>query len=157
MADWQGQLADLLASLNVSLDPNESVPRAKDLRAESLSRMPIPTDEMPPAAMSAEDIPAEGDEVSAVRSEIEFIVSRVVRLEREGVIDRVVRDDVIYVLQALTRPAPPFPRPLPRPPLPRRRRSDPSQEWNLASAAAVLRFCRLVHRLLPLTVSEDDE
>ncbi|HEX6542732.1 MAG TPA: hypothetical protein VF040_13335 [Ktedonobacterales bacterium] len=145
MADWQGQLADLLASLNVSLDPNESVPRATDLRADSLSRMPIPTDETPPPVLSAEEMPVEGDEITAVRSEIEFIVARVVRLERAGMIGRVMRDDVIYVLQALTRPAPPAPRPT----LTRRRRSDPYQEWNLASAAAVLRFCRLIHRQLP--------
>ncbi len=153
MADWQGQLADLLASLNVSLDPNESVPRATDLRAESFSRMPIPTDEMPPAALGVDDMPADGVEVSAVRSEIEFTVARFVRLERAGLIDRVMRDDVIYVLQALTRPAPQ----LPRPTLPRRRRADPYQEWNLASAAAVLRFCRLVHRLLPLPAEENGE
>lgn len=153
MADWQGQLADLLASLNVSLDPNESVPRATDLRAESFSRMPIPTEEAPPPVLSAEDIPVEGDEVSAVRSEIEFIVGRVVRLERAGVIDRVVRDDVIYVLQALTRSAPPAPRPT----LARRRRHDADQEWNLASAAAVLRFCRLIHRQLPLLADDAEE
>ena len=61
MADWQGQLKDLLASLNVSLDPNESVPRATDLRAESYSRMPVPTDEMPPSALIAEDAPADGE------------------------------------------------------------------------------------------------
>ncbi len=146
MADWQGQLADLLASLNVSLDPNESVPRATDLRAESFSRMPIPIEEAPPNALSAEEAPADGIEVSAVRSEIEFIVAHVVRLERAGVIDRVVRDDIIYVLQALTRPIPPAPRPT----LTRRRRRDPYQEWDLASAAAVLRFCRLIHRQLPL-------
>lgn len=152
MADWQGQLADLLASLNVSLDPNESVPRATDLRAESLSRMQTPSDELPPPVMSAEDLPAEGDEISAVRSEIEFIVARVVRLERAGVIERVMRDDVIYVLQALTRPAPPAPRPT----LARRRRPDPYQEWNLSSAAAVLRFCRLIHRQLPLSADETD-
>ena len=100
-----------------------------------------------------DDVPADGVEVSAVRSEIEFTVARFVRLERAGLIDRVMRDDVIYVLQALTRPAPP----LPRPTLPRRRRADPYQEWNLASAAAVLRFCRLVHRLLPLPAEEDGE
>ena len=153
MADWQGQLADLLASLNVSLDPNESAPRATDLRADSFSRMPIPTEEAPPTILSAEEMPADGVEVSAVRSEIEFIVARVVRLERTGVIDRVVRDDVIYVLQALTRPAPPAPRPT----LSRRRRHDPYQEWNLASAAAVLRFCRLIHRQLPLVADETGE
>ena len=152
MADWQGQLKDLLASLNVSLDPNESVPRATDLRAESYSRMPVPTDEMPPSALIAEDAPADGVEVSAVRSEIEFTVARVVRLERAGRIDRVMRDDVIYALQALTRPAPPIQRSA----LPRRRKHDPSQEWNLASAAAVLRFCRLVYRLLPFEADETD-
>ncbi len=153
MADWQGQLRDLLASLNVSLDPNDSVPRATDLRAESFSRMPVPTDEMPPTAPNMEDAPTDGVEVSAVRSEIEFTVARVVQLERAGLIDRVMRDDVIYVLQALTRPAPP----LPRSALPRRRRRDPSQEWNLASAAAVLRFCRIVSRLLPYEPNESDE
>src|SRR5690242_13875051 len=149
MADWQGQLADLLASLNVSLDPNESAPRAIDLRAESFSRMPIPTEEAPPA-INAEDAPVEGVEVSAVRSEIEFIVARVVELERVGVIDRVQRDDVIYVLQALTRPAPPTPRPT----LSLRRRHDSDQEWDLASAAAVLRFCRLIQRQLPFLTDE---
>lgn len=152
MADWQGQLADLLASLNVSLDPNESVPRSTDLRAESHSRLPVPTDELLPAVLGGEEMPGDGEEISAVRSEIEFIVGRVVRMERAGLIDRVIRDDVIYVLQALTRPAPPFPRPT----LPLRRRHDPSQEWNLSSAAAVLRFCRLVHRLLPLTTPDDE-
>ena len=153
MADWQGQLADLLASLNVSLDPNESVPRAIDLRAESFSRMPVPTEEAPPAAVSAEDLPVEGVEVSAVRSEIEFIVARVVELERSGVVDRVLRDDVIYVLQALTRPAPPTPRPT----LSLRRRHDSDQEWDLASAAAVLRFCRLIQRHLPFLTDEHSE
>ncbi|HEX5546485.1 MAG TPA: hypothetical protein VFX24_03690 [Ktedonobacterales bacterium] len=153
MADWQGQLADLLASLNVSLDPNESVPRAIDLRAESFSRMPVPTEEAPPAAISAEDVPVEGVEVSAVRSEIEFIVARVVELERAGVIDRVLRDDIIYVLQALTRPAPLAPRPT----LSLRRRHDSDQEWDLASAAAVLRFCRLIQRQLPFPSDEHSE
>ena len=152
MADWQGQLKDLLASLNVSLDPNDSMPRATDPRAESSSRLPIPTDEMPSSALNVDDAPADGVEVSAVRSEIEFTVARVVRLERAGRIDRVMRDDVIYALQALTRPAPP----LPRSALPRRRKHDPSQEWNLASAAAVLRFCRLVYRLLPFEADEPD-
>jgi hypothetical protein len=152
MADWQGQLADLLASLNVSLDPNESVPRGIDLRADSLSRMPIPTEEGQPGGMAADDLPADGDEVSAVRSEIEFIVGRVVQLERAGVIDRFTRDDVIYVLQALIRPVPPMPRPF----IARRRTPDPYQEWNLGSAAAVLRFCRFVHRQLPLTEDTGD-
>jgi hypothetical protein len=152
MADWQGQLADLLASLNVALDPNESVPRATDLRAESATRMAIPVDESSLTTLGGEDVSAEGDEITAVRSEIEFIVARVVRLERDGMLDRVIRDDVIYVLQGLTRPAPP----LPRTAIPRRRKSDPTQEWNIASAAAVLRFCRLVHRLLPLTVDDGE-
>jgi len=152
MADWQGQLADLLASLNVSLDPNESVPRAIDLRSESFSRMPIPTEETTPSGASAEDAPVEGVEVSAVRSEIEFIVARVVDLERAGVIDRVLRDDVIYVLQALTRPAPPTPRPTLL-----RRRHDADQEWDLASAAAVLRFCRLIQRQLPFMAEDHGE
>ncbi|HEY7339874.1 MAG TPA: hypothetical protein VH591_03250 [Ktedonobacterales bacterium] len=152
MADWQGQLADLLASLNVSLDPNESVPRAIDLRSESFSRMPIPTEETQPSGVSAEDAPIEGIEVSAVRSEIEFIVARVVELERAGAIDRVLRDDVIYVLQALTRPAPLTPRPTLL-----RRRHDADQEWDLASAAAVLRFCRLIQRQLPFSPDEQGE
>ena len=152
MADWQGQLADLLASLNVSLDPNESVPRAIDLRSESFSRMPIPTEETLQPGVSAEDVPVEGVEVSAVRSEIEFIVGRVVELERAGVIDRVLRDDVIYVLQALTRPAPPTPRPTLL-----RRRHDSDQEWDLASAAAVLRFCRLIQRQFPFLTDEHGE
>ena len=102
MTDWQGQLEDLLASLNVYLDPNDSAPRAIDLRGESFSRMRTPTDELPPAALSVEEMPRDGDEVSAVRSEIEFTVGRVVRLERVGLIDRVLW--LLHVRRAIGAP-----------------------------------------------------
>src|SRR5262249_15194689 len=99
--------------------------------------------------------PREGDEVSAVRREIEATVQQVMALVRAGRMEPALRDDVILVLDALTRPRPGKPasgRARPR------RISGPDDsatEWQLASAAAILRFCRIVLRLTNALARDD--
>lgn len=143
MADWQGELAALLASLDVSMEGAADTTERPAAPSECEQEMvPAPrTGDL--AAIVREEAAGDADEVSAIRSEIEATISRVMELASAGLIERSLRDDVIYVLKALTRPAPPYP----RSPLTRRRRQEFPQEWNLASAAAVLRFCRLVLHL----------
>jgi hypothetical protein len=167
MPDWQGELEALLATLNVSLEENPAAssaaawplaPGTLDVTMGSVVETgagSLWSDE-PPMEGGATDgdpptEPAEGEEVSAVRSEIEATVGEVVALVRAGRMDRALRDDVIYVLDALTRP---------RPGDSGRHRqggpSDSSHEWNLASAAAVLRFCRIVLRLTNALTRDHD-
>lgn len=158
MPGWQSELEALLSQLHVSLDqgrpssqsagsptPKDAKPEADDPN-DSMDRY-IPWEL---GALTAEDAPADGDEVRAVRSEIEATVRRVVAMARLGQMESTLRDDVIFVLQALTRPHP-YEKSSKR----RRGRLDEaSQEWQLASAAAVLRFCRIVLRLTDVLARE---
>jgi hypothetical protein len=148
MPDWQDELEALLSQLHVSLeaDPLPPPPSTSDANIS------------PPASAqdghatgeagwdprtASEELPADGDEVSAVRSEVEATIHRVIAMARAGRLPRELRDDVVFVLEALTRPAPRGQR---------KSRTGPRAratelEWQLASAAAVLRFCRIVLRL----------
>ena len=93
---------------------------------------------------SVED-PREGVEVSAVRTEIEATLHQVLALTRAGQLEPRLHGNVVFVLNALTRPLPTVPR------LVDARRAalqrEAVREWQLASAAAVLRFCRIVAHL----------
>jgi hypothetical protein len=157
MPSWQGELESLLATLNVSLE-GAPPPRGLPLEAAERAELHVPrdgdngdqSDDAHAGADSAalEVVPVEGDEVRAVGSEIEATIREVVALVRAGRLERAVCDDVILVLDALTRPGP------------RARSSagygDASQEWELASAAAVLRFCRIVSRMTRMLARERD-
>jgi hypothetical protein len=147
MPDWQAELEVLLAHLQVSLD-QASPPFSVD--AFSTASVASHETDDPGAsgpwdlsALTSEEAASDGDEVSAVRSEIEATVEQVVALVHAGRIETFLQDDVIFVLQALTRPHPP------RAVLPAEQpeRADANTEWHLASAAALLRFCRIVQRL----------
>lgn len=164
MADWQVELETLLSELHVTLDrgtlggeaPPQVAGRGSSRReAEDENHAGETLDEIDADAEADEDIPwelgpltaeeppADDDDVSAVRSEIEATIAQVIALARAGRIDHDLRDDIVFVLQALTRPHPSMPphqRPQGTP-------DDARQEWQLASAAAVLRFCRIVLRL----------
>ena len=116
MADWQGELEALLARLNVSLDSRALTQREPaELEAGSME-LEDPGDlagtdgpEGDPlwsAQFFAAEDPPEHEEVSAVRSEIEATVQQIVALARAGRIDQATRDDVVFVLRALTRPRP---------------------------------------------------
>lgn len=158
MAQWQTELEALLAQLHVSLDGDiSSAPFAADTPDLTLER--VKKDASDPSipwelgVLAAEEPPTEDDEVTAVRSEIEATVRRVVEMARTGRLDGALRDDVVFVLQALTRPAP-----LDRQSRPRRPRQDAArQDWQLASAAAVLRFCRIVLRLTDAIARDTDD
>lgn len=168
MADWQLELETLLSELHVTLDrgtPGGEASAEVDGRGmrrleagngsegETLEEVEadgdIPWDLGP---LTVEEPPAEDDDVSAVRSEIEATVAQVIALARAGRIDHDLRDDIVFVLQALTRPHPTTPAYL----LNVERHDDARQEWQLASAAAVLRFCRIVLRLTHALAPDTD-
>jgi hypothetical protein len=131
MPDWQSELETLLSQLHVTLDQSLEFPPELD-------------------PLLQDDPVDEGDEVSAVRSEIEATVARVMALADDGCIESTLRDDVIFVLQALTRPVPQ--RILAR--ATSKQQEDARQDWQLTSAAAVLRFCRIVLTLAQALSSE---
>jgi hypothetical protein len=148
MPSWQGELESLLATLNVTLEGAPPPPPAPAQPAVEADLQQLIETEAATEPATLEVIPVEGDEVRAVRSEIESTVREVVALVRAGRLERAVCDDVILVLDALMRPGPRL----------REAASDrnASQEWDLASAAAVLRFCRLVSRLTRMLARERD-
>ena len=148
MPDWRSELENLLSQLRVTLDHS----RGNEVAASSVLFAKSPEDRGALASETDSDIPwelgpliaeepvADGDEVSAVRSEIEATVIRVIALAEEGCLESSLRDDVIFVLQALTRPAPH--RILAK--ATGRQHDEARQEYQLTSAAAALRFCRIV-------------
>jgi hypothetical protein len=158
MPDWQGELESLLATLNVTLEgaPNGKTPQ-EDAEM-SVRESDCAADRVNSHAGDEtllDVVPMEGDEISAVRSEIEATVGQVVALVRAGRMERALRDDVIFVLDALTRPRPGG-KSRPRRPNQARGPDDSASEWNLASAAAILRFCRIVLRLTNSIAREDE-
>lgn len=168
MADWQLELETLLSELHVTLDRGMPGSDASaEVNARGIRRLEagdgseretleeveadgdIPWDLGP---LTVEEPPAEDDDVSAVRSEIEATVAQVIALARAGRIDHDLRDDIVFVLQALTRPHPTTPSHS----IDVERHDDARQEWQLASAAAVLRFCRIVLRLTHALAPDTD-
>src|SRR5215467_10645677 len=155
MPDWQSELETLLSQLHVTLDQSQDNDRLGLARKAPPGQQPCvgESEGEAPAELDPllqEDPVDEGDEVSAVRSEIEATVARVIALADDGCIESTLRDDVIFVLQALTRPVPP--RILAR--ATSKQQEDARQEWQLTSAAAVLRFCRIVLALTQALSSE---
>jgi hypothetical protein len=157
MPDWQTELETLLSQLHVSLDGVASTARSDVYETPPMPSAAHAADDAQAErtweleALATEEAPADDDGVSAVRSELEATVQRVIALARAGRLDSALRDDVVFVLQALTRPTPRVPT------VPRRARGDDADaEWHLASAAAVLRFCRIVLRLTHVLTREAD-
>lgn len=168
MPDWQGELESLLASLNVSLEGSSPgvplgnpldgshaprVARSAETEPAEAREMRIPSEHTEePAEALLDVVPVDGEEISAVRSEIEATLREVLALVQAGHMSRALRDDIVFVLEALTRPRPAQRPHVKKPAGP----DDSSTEWNLASAAAVLRFCRIVLRLTNSLAREDD-
>src|SRR5690242_17926378 len=156
MADWQVELESLLSQLHVSLDgahdPSTEVTPATTAGGTSPAIVDEADADIPwtLGPLTAEELPADGEEVSAVRDEIAATVRQVVHLARTGRMESALRDDVAFVLQALTRPRPVVSTRRAN----RARETEAQQEWQLATAAAVLRFCRLVLRLTNALSSE---
>src|SRR5262249_49268134 len=107
MADWQGELRALLASLDVALDPDPAAAngRARHEVVDDAANASVHASEGDVArdaeAGVSDEPPPEGIEVSAVRSEMEATLERVVQLVQSGQMERTLRDDVVYVLRAL--------------------------------------------------------
>ncbi len=158
MPDWRLELENLLTQLQVTIDHSRGteLPRLSGLPSKT------PVDRKSSLGEAESDIPWElgpliaeepvddGDEVSAVRSEIEATVSRVIALAERGYLESALRDDVIFILQALTRP-------VPHKVLSKatgKQQDEARQEYQLTSAAAALRFCRLVLTLTQALSSE---
>ncbi len=122
MPQWEEELQTLLASLGVTIDVTTS--------SDAPASMPAPflADE------SQEHMDEGDDRLTLVQSEVEATMREVARLAREGALDPAVHQDILYVLRSLTRSSPIA--------------GHEGDEWDLASAAAVLHFCRIVSRFL---------
>ena len=130
MANWQDELESLLTSFGVALEA--SAPAQPD---DSLNRYLLAQPDQ------TEPLVESGIEVIAVQSEVEATVRQVVALVRSGSIDSALREDVAFVLRALARPD------VATGDSEETARATSGAEWNIESAAAVLRFCRIVLRL----------
>ena len=156
MADWQGELEALLTELRVTLEP-ETPTSASQYAPLELALGPfvgateLSSPSLDDALADQDEMPGAADEIVAIRSEIEATVARVVALARARRVHSTMRDDVILVLRALTRP---------QAPTADGEASAPTaaveEEWQLTSAAAVLRFCRIVQQLT-LTLGADSD
>lgn len=125
--EWQGELEALLEALDVSVEFHAPAPRARG------------------GAMVYADRTALNDQIAALRVEVEATLARVLALAREGRIDLTTRDDIILVLRALLQP---------KGVATQRTQREATHDWEFASAASVLRFCRLI---LHLTQAAGDE
>ena len=134
MPHWEDELRTLLESLGVRLEERVTQPRMD--AAALFDGDEAPTDSMVREweAQQQDDGATDGDDAfSMINREMEVTVQEVARLVNTGRLEPSLRDDVVHVLRALTRPAPAS-------------APDPD-EWRYTSAAAVLHFCRLVLRL----------
>lgn len=161
MPNWQRDLEALLAELDVALDAAASAP---EWGVPLLATRILPLDDVPehdltgeacaPGVVSGADgLSEDAIEISAVRSEIAATIARMQALAEAGRIDQSLRDDVIFVLRALTRPRP-FLRHAGAVAAEDAADAESAREWQLASAAAVLRFCRIVLKLTQ-TIARD--
>jgi hypothetical protein len=130
MANWQDELESLLASFGVALEA--PAPAQAD---DSLNRYLLAQPDQ------SEPVVETGIEVIAVQTEVEAVVRQVVALVRSGSIDSALREDVAFVLRALARPGGVATDSAVA------GRATSGAEWNIESAAAALRFCRIVLRL----------
>jgi hypothetical protein len=135
MSNWEHELETLLTRLGVrweSLPPNE--PGADGDLADAAD-----LDGLIDADLGDENWEAveddDLDQVSVVRREMQATVARVTRMVRVGRLDSAIRDDVLLVLRALCK----------SPPQPDEGESE--EDAHLATASAILHFCRIVLRL----------
>jgi hypothetical protein len=138
MSNWEHELETLLNRLGVgweSLPPDELGADGADADLADAAEM---------AALMEADAEAEDwetleddslDQLSVVRREMQATVGRVTRMVRTGRLDSVIKDDVLFVLRALCRSQP------------QPDEGESEEDAQLATAAAILHFCRIVLRL----------
>src|SRR5690242_2871594 len=101
MADWQVELESLLSQLHVSLDgaTDPSTDATPATAAGGTAPAIVDVDEADAdipwtlGPLTAEELPADDEEVSAVRDEIAATVRQVVHLARTGRMESALRDD----------------------------------------------------------------
>ena len=130
MSDWEDEMRDLLAQLDVLYDgriPNASPTLPPDDHGEDGA------DESD--AIGLDEVDASAIEAKAVRTDMEATLARLDKLTSAGQLDRTVRDDFVIAMRAIVRPLPARPSPASR------------EEWQITSAAAALHLSRAVMRL----------
>jgi hypothetical protein len=137
MSNWELELETLLNRLGVrweAVPPHEPTAAADaDLADPAELDGKIDADLKSADWETVED--DDLDQVSVVRREMQATVARVAHMVRSGQLDSAIRDDVVLVLRALCRPQP------------RPDKGESEEDAQLATAAAILRFCRIVLRL----------
>src|SRR5258708_12215372 len=114
MVQWQSELESLLSQLHVT---SATAARADDGVSHTRDTVPseaVAHDDLDGSvpwelgALTTEDAPPDGVEVSAVRSEIEATIEQVMALVQSARVDGAFQADPFSVLRALTRPHPPL-------------------------------------------------
>ncbi len=138
MSNWERELETLLNRLGVrweAVPPDEPGGNAADADLAD----PAELDGLIDADLESADWEAveddDLDQVSVVRREMQATVARVARMVRSGQLDSAIRDDVLLVLRALCRPQL------------KPDEGESEEDAQLATAAAILHFCRIVLRL----------
>ena len=136
MSNWEHELETLLNRLGVRwepLPPDEPKAEAEIAEVgESVTTMDDGLeDENWQEGLEDDDL----DQLGVVRREIQATIGRVTRMVRAGRLDSVIKDDVLFVLRALCRTQP------------QPEEGENEEEAQLATAAAILHFCRIVLRL----------
>jgi hypothetical protein len=133
MSNWELELEALFRRLGVQwdtpIDEEEADPYDADPAGLAALAEEALTDEK--EGTTDDDL----DQLGVVRREMQATVGRVARMVRDGRLDSAIRDDVLYVLRALVRSQPPL------------EEGEAEEEAQLATAAAILHFCRIVLRL----------
>jgi hypothetical protein len=131
MPEWEDELRDLLAHLDVLYDGRDLQPKALNPDGDGDAG----GDDSDARGYGDLDASMLAMEAGAVRTDMEATLARLDQLTSAGQLDRTVRNDFVIAMRALVRPLP----------------SRPSQaaraEWQLTSAAAALRLSRAVMRL----------
>ncbi len=135
MSNWEHELEMLLNRLGVdweSLPPDAS---EADAEVAETAELDMTLDD----ALAYGDLETleddDLDQLGVIRREIQATVGRVARMVRAGRLDSAIKDDVLFVLRALCRTQP------------QPEEGENEEEAQLATAAAILHFCRIVLRL----------
>jgi hypothetical protein len=134
MSNWELELEALFKRLGVQWDaPPEEEDEADPYDADPAGLAALAEEALADeTGANAED---DLDQLGVVRREMQATVGRVARMVRDGRLDSAISDDVLFVLRALVRSHPQL------------EEGETEEEAQLATAAAILHFCRIVLRL----------
>jgi len=142
MAGWEEELAVLLRELGVQQEESSTRPRParKPMHSDVKRNQPSADALLWNERDDQNEVDIEINDLSAMRREVDSIVSQVIRLMQRGDLDSALKEDIMVVLRALRRRAAVT------------QQAATSEEAYLESASAMLHFCRMV-----LLLSESSE